>query len=159
MDFKNKELALKNFFDAMKILRDENILINKKDFTCQIGEWLIEMIYDAKRSTNGIQKGWDIEKNGEFIQVKTHAKSDGNNARWTKVDKHFDVQIDTLIIVVFTQDYKLKEFYKIPWDKAVAKIKLRGKISPRNELNWSAVKDYKIELDKLPNQKVLQLFR
>ena len=66
-------------------LRDEGVLLNKKDFTCQIGEWLAETISDGKRATNGIQKGWDVEIKGKFIQVKAHAKKQGNNNRWSAV--------------------------------------------------------------------------
>lgn len=158
IETKTKKLALQTFFDAMKTLREEGILINKKDFTCQIGEWLIEMIYNGKRSLNGIEKGWDVKSNNEFIQVKTHSKREGNKNRWTKVDKEFDIKIDTLIIIVFSHDYKLKEFYRIPWSEAVKNIKLRGIKSPRNELNWSQVKQYKIEIFDLPHQEIIELF-
>ena len=48
-DFKNKAHVLDGFFKTMKTLRDEGILINNKDFTCQIGEWLVEMLYSGRR--------------------------------------------------------------------------------------------------------------
>lgn len=159
MNIESKAKALKNFFEAMHTLREEKILLNKKDFTGQIGEWLVEMIYGGKRATNGVQKGWDVEVSGKFIQVKTHSKKEGNNNRWTKVDKEYDIHIDTLIIVVFSHDYELKEFYKIPWEEAMEHIKLRGKKSPRNELNWSDVKEFKIDFNNLPNQHIIDLFR
>lgn len=159
MKFNSKKIALKNFFEAMDILRDENILINKKDFTCQIGEWLVEMIYNGKRSKNGIEKGWDVEVENKFIQVKTHSKADTNTNRWSRIDKDFDVQIDILIIIIFSQDYKLREFYHIPWIEAIKYIKLRGKMKPSNELNWSSIKNYKIEIDHLPNQEIISFFR
>jgi len=155
MNFETKINALETFFSAMKILRDEKILINKKDFTCQIGEWLVEILYDGKRSDNGIQKGWDVIANGKQIQVKAHAKADGNTNRWSAVEKESTERIDELIIVVFTQDYKLKEFYKIPWETAVPYINLRGKVKPRYEINWSAVKEFKIEKEHLPKQDII----
>jgi len=74
-DLENKAKALKVFLETMKILRDEKILINKKDFTGQIGEWLVEMLYGGKRAASGIQKGWDVEVDGKHIQVKAHTKS------------------------------------------------------------------------------------
>src|ERR1700735_2371695 len=108
MDLKSKKRALVNFFEAMEALRREGVLINKKDFTCQIGEWLVEMIYDGKRAQSAIQKGWDINANGKYIQVKAHAKAENNNSRRTKIDKNSAEKIDELIIVVFTPNYKLK---------------------------------------------------
>lgn len=158
-DLKNKATALKAFLEAMKTLRDEGILINKKDFTCQIGEWLVEMLYGGKRATSGIQKGWDVDVNSKHIQVKAHAKAEGNNNKWTKVDRDSTERIDELIVVVFTHDYKLKEFYQVPWQDAVPHIKLRGKKNPRNEINWSAIKNFKIEKENLPHQEIVSLFK
>lgn len=142
----------------MKKLRDEKILINKKDFTCQIGEWLVEILYNGKRATSGIQKGWDVDISGKHIQVKAHAKAEGNKNRWSAVEKETTETIDELIIVVFTFDYKLKEFYKAPWLKAIPHIKLRGKKKPRYEINWNAIKEFKIELNTLPSQDIISLF-
>lgn len=158
MSIETKSKALDSFFQAMKALRDEEILINKKDFTCQIGEWLVEMLYDGKRATSGIQKGWDIDVKGKHIQVKAHAKAETNNAKFSAVDKNSTERIDELIIVVFTFDYKLKAFYKVPWEIAYPKIKLRGKKNPRNEINWSSIREYKIEKHKLPHQEIVTLF-
>lgn len=157
-ELKDKAKALDNFFNAMKELREQNILINKKDFTCQIGEWLVEMIYEGKRAISGIQNGWDVDVKGKHIQVKAHAKSATNNAKFSAVDKASTERIDELIIVVFTFDYKLKAFYKVPWNIALPLIKLRGKKTPRNEITWSSIKAYKIELKQLPHQEIVSLF-
>jgi hypothetical protein len=143
----------------MKALRDEGILINKKDFTCQIGEWLVEMLYDGKRATSGIQKGWDVDVKGKHIQVKAHAKAETNPAKFSAVDKDSTERIDELIIVIFSFDYKLKAFYKVPWEIAYPKIKLRGKKNPRNEITWSSLKEYKIEKEDLPQQEIVSLFK
>ena len=154
-----KAQALDSFFKAMKTLRDEEILINKKDFTCQIGEWLVEMLYDGKRATSGIQKGWDVDVEGKHIQVKAHAKAENNSARFSAVDNDSTERIDELIIVVFTFDYKLIEFYKVSWETAYPKIKLRGKKNPRNVINWSSITEYKIEKENLPQQEIVLLFK
>ena len=158
-DLKNRAQALKAFLEAMKTLRDEEILINKKDFTCQIGEWLVEMLYGGKRATSGIQKGWDVDVNVKHIQVKAHAKAETNSAKFSAVDKDSTEIIDELIIVVFTFDYKLKAFYKVPWKEALPHIKLRGIQKPRNEINWSSIKEYKIEKENLPHQEIVSLFK
>ncbi len=154
----SKAFALDNFFKAIKILRNEGILINKKDFTCQIGEWLVEMLCDGKRATSGIQKGWDVDVNGKHIQVKAHAKAEGNKNRWSAVDKDSTERIDELIIVVFTFDYKLKEFFRVPWLDALPHINSRGKKNPRFEINWNAIKEFKIDLKTLPSQDIISLF-
>jgi sugar-specific transcriptional regulator TrmB len=155
----SKQKALKEFFQLLNNLRDEGILINKKDFTCQIGEWIIETIYNGKRATSGIQKDWDIDINGKRIQVKAHAKAEGNNNRWSAVNNKITERVDELIIIVFTFDYKLKEFYKIPWDEAIKHIRRRGKQKPRPEINWSHLEDYKQNLNSLPRQDIIQLFK
>jgi len=113
----------------------------------------------GKRATSGIQKGWDVDVKGKHIQVKAHAKAETNNARFSAVDKDSKEKIDELIIVVFTFDYKLKEFYKVPWKTAYQKIKLRGKKNPRNEINWSSIKEFRIEKSTLPHQKIVSLFK
>ncbi len=154
----NKAIALSNFFNAMKDLREQGVLVNQKDFTGQIGEWLVEMIYEGKRAASGIQKGWDVDVNGKHIQVKAHAKAKTNNAKFSAVDKDSTERIDELIIVVFTHDYKLKAFYKVPWKIALPLIKLNGKKNPRNEINWSSIKNYNIEFKELPHQEIVSLF-
>lgn len=117
------------------------------------------MIYDGERSQSGIEKGWDIKVNDEFIQVKTHAKSSTNSNRWSALKCDYEnIKIDYLIIIVFEQDYKLREFYKIPWSEALKYAKIRGKKNPRSEINWNAVKEYKIDIYKLPHQEIVQLF-
>ena len=46
-EFEGVEIALKNFHKSMADLKDLDVLINKKDFTCQIGEWLVANLYDG----------------------------------------------------------------------------------------------------------------
>jgi hypothetical protein len=157
-DLVNKATALKAFLEAMKTLRDEGILINKKDFTGQIGEWFVEMLYNGNRATSGIQKGWDVDVNGKHIQVKAHSKAETNKTSFSALDKESTERIDELIIVVFTFDYKLKAFYKVPWEIACQKIKLKGKKTPRNEITWNSIKDYKIDKVNLPRQEIVSLF-
>lgn len=152
-----KSRALKAYFEAVKQLRIEQILTNQKDFTCQIGEWLVEEIYNGKRATSGIQKGWDVEIDGKFIQVKAHAKANPN--KYSAIEKESTEKIDELIIIVFTPDYKLKEFYKAPWEEVLKHIAVSGIKEPREEIRWSKLKAYKQSIDKLPKQEIISLFR
>jgi hypothetical protein len=153
-----KQIALKQFLEALKILREEGVLINKKDFTCQLGEWIVETVYDGKRAISGIQKGWDVDVKGHHIQVKAHAKATTNSAKFSVVSNKSIEKIDELIIVVFTADYKLERFYKIPWMEALKHIHPRGE-AKRPELNWSDVERFRQELHKIPRQDIIQFFR
>ena len=63
-DYKETNILLKNYFDALRALKNAEITSNKKDFTCQIGEWLVSEIYEGTRAFSGIQKDWDIDLNG-----------------------------------------------------------------------------------------------
>lgn len=149
--------AIKNYFEAVKELRDQKILINQKDFTCQVGEWIVEQIYNGVRAKNGIQQGWDVLANGKYIQVKAHAKANPN--KFSVIEKESAVRIDELVVIVFTPDYKIKEFYKAPWEKVQALIGSSGKKKPRNEIRWSKLRDYRQDLDKLERQDIVSLFR
>lgn len=51
--------SIKKYVQIIAELRDANILTNKKDFTGQIGEWLVAQLYNGKRATSANQKGWD----------------------------------------------------------------------------------------------------
>lgn len=151
-------LSLKCYITAMNELKGHGVLNNKKDFTGQIGEWLVESIYEGKRATSGIQKGWDVEVNGKHIQVKSHAKAETTSARFSVVEKVSTERIDELIIVVFTFDYKLKAFYKIAWEKALSLIEPSGIAKPRNEIQWSKLKNFEIKKEDLPHQEIVSLF-
>src|ERR1035437_4226411 len=94
--------AIENYIKALQELHNLSVLKSKHDFTGQIGEWLVETIYDGKRADSSIQKGWDIDVNGFHIQVKAHAKAVGNDNRWSAVDRNEIEKIDELIIIEFT---------------------------------------------------------
>lgn len=148
--------AFKNYFKVLAELRNHNILINSKDFTSQIGEWIAEEYFEGKRSVNGIQKHWDVESPlfGK-IQVKTHAKADGNKARWSNIKKIETSEIDFVVIIVFTKDYQLKEFYKAPWEAVFDKIREH---KDADRIYWNDLNEYKIELNELKKNKIFDCF-
>ncbi len=147
--------ALKNYFSALNKLRELKIITNSKDFTSQVGEWLVLQLLGGEKAKSGIQKHWDIVTNGKKIQVKTHAKASTNNARWSAIKYDESAEIDELIIIVFTENYKLLEFYKIPWIIALHKIK-RNK--DRDVISWDDLSEYKVLIDQLPKQNLINLF-
>lgn len=150
--------AISSYLDTINNLRSLGVLINQHGFTTQIGEWLVESIFEGERAKSGIQAGWDVHANGKYYQVKTHAKAENNNSNFTAISSTSKTHIDELIIINFSPEYKLKEFYLIPWNEAVKHIKYSGKSIPREELNWSQVKQYRVDLEKLPHQEIVKLF-
>ena len=71
MKINDLKTALQTYFQSLNRLKELGVTTNKKDFTSQIGEWLVEKVYCGKRAESGIQKYWDIESNLGKIQVKT----------------------------------------------------------------------------------------
>jgi hypothetical protein len=147
--------ALKNYFTASLRLRELGITINSKDFTSQLGEWIIEYYFNGKRASSGNQKDWDIKINDKKVQVKTHAKSASTKARWSYIRKDEEAEIDILIIIVLGQNYKLKEFYEVNWFDAFPLIR-EHKDGPK--IFWDDLDEYKIALDKLPSN-LLELMK
>ena len=148
--------ALKNYFKAYIELKRLNITTNKKDFTSQIGEWLVCELYGGKRAEKSIQKDWDVIVDNKFVQVKTHAKAETNGNRWTGIEYGEDAQIDELTTVVFTHDYKLREFYRTPWREAYLLVRHN---SDRSLIRWDDLRKYKVAIDTLPNQDLVSLFK
>jgi hypothetical protein len=148
--------ALQNYFLSIKKLKELNLVTNQRDFTTNIGEWLVETIYDGERSKNGIQKYWDINATIGKIQVKSHAKSFNTKARWSAIKNYQNADIDYVVIVVFNENYTLLEFYKIPWKICLNQINLNN---TKGVLYWNQIKEYKLDLDSLPKSDIVSLFR
>ena len=147
--------ALFDYLSALRKMRQLNITPNSKDFTSQIGEWLIAQIYDGKRAESGIQKSWDVIVDKKKIQVKTHAKAKTTSARWSYIKFDEEADIDELIIIVFSDDYKLKEFLKVNWSNALPLIKNE---KDGDKIYWNHIKEYQVEIYKLPKQEIISLF-
>lgn len=155
MKYSEEKKAFRDYLASWEKLKKLNVITNKKDFTSQIGEWFVAELYRGQRAASAVQKYWDIRIRGKNIQVKTHAKADGNSSRWTPVKYEEAAPIDELIIVVFTSDYKLKEFYRIAW-RDVLKLRIQNK--NRIVIRWDHIKDFRIPIEKLPNQELVSLF-
>jgi hypothetical protein len=134
-DVSNSFLNFKNSYNQLKKL---GLLRNQKDLTGQFGEWVASKLYNAKISENGINKDWDLKDNdGIYYQVKSHAKSPTTTARWSQVDYAAEAKIDFVIIVIFDQNYKLNQLFKVPF-KEVLKQRTDKFI-----LNWSRISAFK----------------
>jgi hypothetical protein len=153
--YKDIKDQLTKYLNSLIELRRLGVTPNSKDFTSQLGEWLVAEIYNGVKAESGIQKDWDIQVGKDFIQVKTHAKSESTNARWSAIKYDIEANINFVIIVVFSSEYKLKEFYKIPWVKCIDLIK-RNK--DKDVLMWNSLIDYKVQLEDLPNREIINFF-
>jgi hypothetical protein len=89
--------AIHDYLSALQKMRQLNIAPNSKDFTSQLGEWLVEQIYEGKRAESGIQRYWDVLVENKKIQVKTHAKASKTDARWSYIKFNIHADIDDKI--------------------------------------------------------------
>ena len=153
-NFKRTISDIETYRDSLNMLHELEVIRNQKDFTCQLGEWLVAQIYDGIIAKSGIQRDWDIEAKKGLIQVKSHAKSLSTSARWSPIKRDSE-KVDYLAIVIFTPRYKLKEFYLAPWREVLTSVSCQ---KHRNVINWSRMSDSKIPLNKLPKQDLIQAF-
>lgn len=155
-DYNQIGQVLKKHLASLRELENLGVTKNKKDFTSQIGEWFVSELYGGQRAKSGIQKDWDIQLNNKYIQVKTHSKAATTTARWTAIKHNKEAKIDELITVIFTPDYKLKEFYRTPWTEA---LKLIRRQKNRDVISWDDQNKFKISIDSLPKQDLVSLFK
>lgn len=155
-DYNEINIALKNFLSSLSELKRLGVTTNKKDFTSQIGEWLVSELFDGKIADSAIQQYWDIKIADKNIQVKTHSKSETTTARWSAIKYDENAPIHELIVIVFTPDYKIKEFYKAPWSEV---LKLIRRQKNRDVIYWDDKVEYKIEIENLPKQELISLFK
>jgi hypothetical protein len=99
-------------------LKELGVIKNQKDFTSQLGEWLISEIFNGELAKSGKQRDWDMEIDKKKYQIKTHAKSSTTNRRDTDFKYTLNADIDFFMIVVFNETYKLEKIYKVPFKEA-----------------------------------------
>ncbi|RKS02841.1 hypothetical protein [Flavobacterium sp. 102] len=152
-----RKQAFEDYFLAVKKLRDLNIIVNKKDFTSQLGEWLISEMYGATIATNGKQKDWDMKFEEKHIQVKSHSKAKTTTRSNTDFKYADNACIDLFVIVIFDEDYKLKNIYEIPWNIA---LELKTKNTKDPVIKWNEIpENCKINFrEKLKNNELLSSF-
>ena len=131
--------AIDEFINAKEKLQNLDVLRSER-LTGEFGEWFAEQLTGAKRADKTSQKGWDLESKGIKYQVKTHAKGQNNNARWTDW-KYDSKEFDFLIILIFTHKLELKEAYHIPYTETENRVNKKNK---QIVLKWDDFKDFKI---------------
>ena len=146
-------LSLNQIINAKQFLRQLDVLRSERT-TGEIGEWFVAELYGGTRAVSTTQPDWDIQTPTEKLQVKTHAKGEDNNARWTNVKATLK-GFDYLIIVDFTSDLFLEAFYRIPIAEAQRAIRQSG---ASHIIKWDDVAAYKIDISGLPRQVDLVCF-
>ncbi|HEV7347822.1 hypothetical protein [Telluribacter sp.] len=91
------------------------------------------------------------------IQVKSHSKAKTTKRANTDFKYSEDASIDVFIIVIFTDNYKIKTIYEIPWETAL-KLKTQNTIDP--VITWSKIpKECIVSLEyKIGDNKLLRSF-
>ena len=156
--FENEKInAIENFLTALKRLIDLKIINSRKDFTSQLGEWLIAEMYGATIAESGKQKDWDMKLGEKKIQVKAHSKALTTKRKNTDFKYSEDASIDIFIIVVFTDNYKIKTIYEIPWSVA---LKLKTQHTKDPVITWSQIPaEHIVDLNKkIGNNNLLRSF-
>ena len=151
----DKLSALKNFSQSKKILRECGIARSER-IVGEIGEWYFIQLFGGKLAPTTSAKGWDVEcQDGKKIQIKTHAKSSNNNARWTEINPSSLSHFDELYIFVFSQDLILRS---ILFKKSVnIYFKTNKKEESSGIVNW---KDMELmRVDFLKNNTFFKFLR
>jgi len=137
--------SLQKLSTAINELKRAGVIRSRK-FVSDFGEWLIAKMYGGSIASSKTQKHWDVEVGAEKIQIKVHSKAMDNPTRWSQV-KSIE-KFDTLIILVLTENFKVREFYRIPSEK------LKSYLKPYDsdyKVNWDDIKDCKISKKDIPD--------
>jgi hypothetical protein len=152
-----RKYALENYFKSLKKLEELGICQNRRDFTSQLGEWLICELYNGKLAQNGKNPDWDMTVGTQKIQVKAHSKAKTTKREDTDFLYDESSDIDRFVIVVFNIDYKIKNIYNLPM-KVALDLKSRDTKTP--VIRWSQIpKEYTVDFGKIiGNNELLSMF-
>ncbi|WP_282054518.1 hypothetical protein [Maribacter luteus] len=142
MHQKKREL-ISQFIYSWKQLKEEGVVKNQKDFTGQIAEWLIAELYNGTLAENGKQKDWDLIADNLKYQVKGHAKSKTSKRRDTDFNYNMNSELDVFVIVVFNEEFKLKNIFQISKSEIFEK-KLIENRNKGSVILWSKLENYDI---------------
>lgn len=155
---KETRALLATLYKTKEALRQKGVIRSER-FTGELGEWLVEVAYEAERAAATSQRGWDVKERSagksSLLQVKTHAKGKKNGARWTEVRPECLELFDRLIIVVLSDDYFIREWFDIPKEALRAMLTQSGKSWI---VKWDDAKSHAIELRNLRGSAALAQF-
>lgn len=102
-----------------------------------------------------MRRYWDVRVATKYVQVKSHAKALQNKSRFSRISLHEGTRVDELVTVVFSTEYKLKEFYQMPWTDV---LKLARRTGNGTAIYWHDQLEFKVNPEELPNQDLVRLF-
>ncbi len=136
--------SLEKLSTAIDELKRSGVIRSRK-FVSDFAEWLIAKMYGGSIAPSKTQKHWDVEVGGEKIQIKVHSKAIDNPNRWSNV-KSIE-KFDTLMILVLTENFKVREFYRIPSKQLKSYLRPYGSDF---KVNWDDITDWKISKKDIP---------
>lgn len=143
--------ALERLRTGISELKSLNVIRSRK-WISDFGEWLVAETYEGSLAESKTQKGWDVKVEDRNIQVKTSFEPDDPANRWSFVSdpKGFDA----LVLIVLTDAFKIREFYKVP---ATDLRPLLKEDKQGLRLNWNDIAKWKIRKVDIANYERLSL--
>ena len=130
-------IAIRMLRFSQALLKSQGVLRNQKDFTSQLGEYVVLELFGGELATSGIQEGWDLmDANGLKVQVKSHAKAESTMVKSTPFN-YTEKEFDDLCIVRFTPNYSDVVIHRLSFEDALGLV-TNGTIS------WSALPQAKL---------------
>jgi len=138
---------LRNIAAAMENLRALGAIRSQK-LVADLGEWVVASLLGGKIADSRTQEGWDVECEGERVQVRSHAKSEDNPNQWSRVPNN-PAQCDALLIVVFSERLRVEQILRVPISEATRR-------ASNGRLRWADVQEYKLNLFDFPTYETLR---
>jgi hypothetical protein len=132
-------------------LRELGVMRTQR-FHADLGEWLAEIIFNGSRSSNPIEKHWDVLIDKRKVQVKTHAKSSSNSNARTLIKCDDQRQFDELILIILSQAFYIKAIYRI------SKAKLKTLLDADSKISWKKLSKFQIPNDQLSRIDAIRPF-
>ena len=127
--------ALRLYTSSFKLLKSLNVVKNQKDFTSQLGEYLISIYLGGERAESGIQADWDIVlPDGTKTQVKSHAKALTTTVEYSDARYNENSDFDLFHIVVFSPNYECMKVYELSKQQLISRAR-------KERIYWNQIDD------------------
>jgi hypothetical protein len=142
-------VELERISAAMQRLREFGVIRSQK-VVSDIGEWLAATLLDGRVAESRNQKAWDIICGVKQVQVRAHAKAEGNRNRFTPVADVCAGNCD-LVIVVLSPSFLVQRLFHIP-NREVKARAVNGRLS------WARVADFEVRKTDVRAKGLVPLF-
>ncbi len=90
------------------ILRQNQVILNGKNFPTQLGEWYAKCIFGLKQIKSTSQRGFDFDLEGKRTEVKVHW-SDLSSPKGVKIKKSMIELAEYCIIIYISKNFMIRE--------------------------------------------------